>query len=181
MRLTGTEPALPPLILTVELEPRLQAWAQQMRDRHFPPDRNIVPAHITMFHALPPEAETIIQAALSPRPRPGVVMDAPFLLGRGVAYRIRSPEIAAIREDLVSRFSSLHLTAQDRAVWRPHLTIQNKVQPEQAQRLHEELGRGYSPVRAWAQALCLWRYLAGPWELLTRFPFDAEGSEGEVF
>ncbi|MBS1051340.1 hypothetical protein [Gluconobacter japonicus] len=36
-----------PLILTLELEKSVQDWAQSMRERHFPKERNIVPAHIT--------------------------------------------------------------------------------------------------------------------------------------
>ena len=48
-------------------------------------------------------------------------------LGRGVAIRIESPDLAAIRERLADAFAPL-LTPQDAAGWRPHVTVQNKVE-----------------------------------------------------
>ncbi|HKT76092.1 MAG TPA: 2'-5' RNA ligase family protein, partial [Sphingobium sp.] len=30
------------------------AWAEEQRRAHFPADRNVVPAHVTLFHHLPP-------------------------------------------------------------------------------------------------------------------------------
>jgi len=128
-----------PLILTLELAPEAQAWAQAMRDTHFPPGRDIVPAHVSLFHALPPDREALIRSHLAPpRPAPAVWIEAPYLLGRGVAFRVACPEIAAIRAGLRARLPAERLTRQDRAPWQPHLTVQNKVAPEEARAL---LGR----------------------------------------
>ena len=45
------------LIVTAMLPPDIFAWAEGLRRAHFPPERNLVPAHLTLFHALPPSAE----------------------------------------------------------------------------------------------------------------------------
>ena len=42
-----------PLILTLMLDAGTQAWLEALRRAHFPPGRNLVPAHVTLFHALP--------------------------------------------------------------------------------------------------------------------------------
>jgi len=42
-----------PLVLTLALDAASEAWLQALRDAHFPPARNVVPAYVTLFHALP--------------------------------------------------------------------------------------------------------------------------------
>ena len=42
-----------PLILTLMLDEGTQAWLDALRRAQFPPERNLVPAHVTLFHALP--------------------------------------------------------------------------------------------------------------------------------
>ena len=46
-----------PLILTAQLPPDLHSWATRLRDEHFPPERNYLEAHVTLFHALPGQCE----------------------------------------------------------------------------------------------------------------------------
>lgn len=55
-----TETALRPLILTLVLDAQLFKALNALRVRHFPPERNVVPAHVTLFHALPSEHEAMI-------------------------------------------------------------------------------------------------------------------------
>jgi hypothetical protein len=55
-------------------------------------------------------------------------------LGGGVAFRIVSDDLDAIRAELADAFHGL-LGAQDAGGWRPHITIQNKVRPKQARAL----------------------------------------------
>ena len=55
-------------------------------------------------------------------------------LGGGVAFRVVSDELDAIRDDIADHFHGL-LCAQDAAGWRPHVTIQNKVAPREARAL----------------------------------------------
>ncbi|MEI9928144.1 MAG: 2'-5' RNA ligase family protein [Sphingomonas sp.] len=115
---------------------------------HYPPERNRLPAHLTLFHQLPPSAADELKQRLSfetrgiraPKTRaPGLMP-----LGRGVALRIESPELAAIRERLAGAFSQL-LTMQDAGRWRPHVTIQNKVAPVLAKALIAALSRDLRP------------------------------------
>ena len=63
------------------------------------------------------------------------------------------------------------LTPQDKAGWRPHITIQNKVAPEQARQLQAKLAASWTPFEALGEGLLLWRYLGGPWELVEEFRF----------
>jgi 2'-5' RNA ligase len=91
-------------------------------------------------------------------------------LGGGVAYRIESPELDAVRNELRHDLQGL-LTAQDSAGWRPHVTIQNKVTPKVARELLAKLERGFSPRPLAVSGLGLQRYLDGPWEKIATYPF----------
>ena len=94
-----------------------------------------------MFHALPPSALDEIRTRLSALTKgkpPRATVAGLLNLGGGVAYRIHSPELEALRDDLAEHLHGL-LSAQDQAGWRPHVTIQNKVEPKVARRLHAVL------------------------------------------
>ena len=68
-----------------------------------------------------------------------------------------------MRYDLAEAFHGL-LTPQDRAPWRPHVTIQNKVEPREARRLQQLLRAGFQPRPLAIRGLASWHYLGGPWE-----------------
>src|SRR5215217_6904909 len=57
--------AADPLVLTLALDAATAAWLEALRRAHFPPERNLVPAHVTLFHALPGEAIAAVRAALA--------------------------------------------------------------------------------------------------------------------
>ncbi len=156
-----------PLILTLELAQPAQDLFQSLRNRHFPPGRNVVPAHVSLFHALPGAETPAILRRLRAvaATRPPVRVEAPFLLGRGVGFRLDSPALAALRAGLARDWSPW-LTAQDRQGYRPHVTVQNKVSPEEARLTLERLAAGFVPFATEGAALRLWRYLGGPWEAL---------------
>jgi len=164
-----------PFILTAALEESAFDWFDDLRRAHFPPERNQVPAHLTLFHRLPGEheaqiAETLKAAcAAAPGPLP-IRVRGPWSLGRGVAYRLEAPELEALRADLARRFEPW-LTAQDRAPFRPHITIQNKAEPDAAKALLAELQHAFEPFETEAVGLLVWRYLGGPWEPVARLPF----------
>ena len=42
-----------PLVLTAALDDETFDWLDGLRRRHFPPERNHLAAHLTLFHALP--------------------------------------------------------------------------------------------------------------------------------
>lgn len=161
------------LIVTAELDQSDFGWLEGLRRRHFPPERNQLPAHLTMFHALPPSAESEARtrlAALAKLPAPHAMVAGLMDLGGGVAFRIVSDELDAIRAELAEIFHGL-LSAQDGAGWRPHVTIQNKVVPKVARALREELERGFAARPLRIAGLGLHRYLGGPWERLAIYKF----------
>jgi 2'-5' RNA ligase superfamily len=165
-----------PLVLTLALEPAAQSWLQSLRDAHFPPGRNLVPAHVTLFHHLPGgEIEAIaatLAAACGATPAPAVRLGPPRFLGRGVALAVAAPGLAALRARLAAGWAAW-LTPQDRQGWRAHATVQNKVPAEQARALHAALAATLPVREARAEALLLWHYRGGPWEAAGRFAFAA--------
>lgn len=166
-------PVAGPLIVTAELGPADFAWLDAQRRAHFPPERNQLPAHLTLFHALPPSAldEVRTRLATMARSKPPRAQIAGLLnLGGGVAYRIHSPELEAIRAELADGFHGL-LSAQDNTGWQPHVTIQNKVEPKVARRLQSVLEASFEPRPLAIPALELSEYLGGPWAPLGRWPF----------
>lgn len=162
-----------PLIVTAELAPPDFAWLNDLRRRHYPAERNRVPAHLTMLHAVAPSAEAelrqILRTMSEERP-PQARVAGVKNLGGGVAFRIASEELDAIRAEIALRLRGL-LTAQDSPGWSAHVTIQNKVPPRDAKALVQALGDGFTgrPIRI--SGLGLHRYLGGPWETLRTFPF----------
>jgi 2'-5' RNA ligase len=162
------------LILTLELDEASFLWFDDLRRRWFPPERNFVPAHVTLFHNLPgAELDAIqetVRRACAATPPFALEVTGPWSLGRGVAYRLRSPEAEAFRGRLSEAFGPW-LTAQDRQPWRPHVTVQNKADPAEAKALLSELQHAFEPFDVEGRGVLLWRYLDGPWEALDRVPF----------
>jgi hypothetical protein len=161
------------LIVTAELAPADFAWLNALRRRHYPAERNQVPAHLTLIRTLPPSAEPEVREVLrsmaagaAPRAWVAGVMD----LGRGVAFRVASEELDAIRDEIADRLSGL-LMAQDCAGWSAHVTIQNKVEPRDARELIRSLGADHQRRPLHISGLGLHRYLGGPWGSLRVFPF----------
>jgi hypothetical protein len=171
--LIGTDgPA--PIIVTALFGRRDQGWFDMMREKHFPPERNQLAAHLTLFHHLPPSAADELKHRLTQETRgvraPDARVRGPMSLGRGVAFRIDAPELVAIRARLADAFAGL-LTPQDAGGWRAHVTIQNKVQPSVARLLLAEIERGFEPRGVEIAGLATWWYRGGPWEPLSRHMF----------
>lgn len=166
----------PPLIVTAALDEGAFAWFEDLRQSHFPRHRNQVPAHLTLFHALPGEHERavaqVLKAACQMRRPLQMDVRSPWSLGRGVAYRLASSDLDQVHGELAEAFAPW-LTRQDRAPFRPHITIQNKAEPEEAHQLLEHLQMEFEPFQIFAEGLLLWRYLGGPWALVDRFDFEA--------
>lgn len=161
------------LIVTAALGPEDFAWLDGQRRAYFPPERNQLAAHLTMFHALPPSAEAEAarvlarEAAASP---PVAKVAGLMNLGRGVAYRIVSDDLEAIRRAVAEHFHGF-LTAQDSQGWRPHVTVMNKAEPAAAKAVLRELEARFTPRPLRIAGLELHRYLGGPWERIGRWSF----------
>ena len=163
-----------PLILTARLQPESQLYFDQLRCRHFPPERNFLPAHLTLFHALPGENSAAIASQLNDvaRREPPMEGSASRLrsLGGGVAFDIDCPRLVTLRASLARIWHS-DLTRQDRQTPRLHITVQNKVSPGTAQALLGELSQSFQLLPLLFEGLDLWRYLHGPWAFVEGFPF----------
>ena len=161
------------LIITAELGQVDFSWIEGLRRANYPPERNHVPAHLTMFHALPPSSETELRARLSRivcRPPPSTTIAGLMDLGGGVAFRIVSPGLDEIRDELGEHLHGL-LGAQDSGGWRPHITIQNKVPAKHARDLIERLEAQFRPRSLAISGLGVHRYLDGPWERIATYAF----------
>ena len=162
-----------PLIVTAELGSEDFRRLDELRRRHYPAERNRLPAHLTLFRGLPPSAEpearrVLGRLAAEPPPRAQIagLMD----LGGGLAFRIVSEDLDRIREEIARTMHGL-LSAQDSGGWLPHVTIQNKVDPKAAKALKRSLEAQFMPGPLRIAGLGLHRYLGGPWETLQVYPF----------
>ena len=163
-----------PLVLTLKLDPIAFERLNLLRQQHFPAKRNFLPAHVTLFHALPGDQESAIRQTLQTLCRQTSKLSVRFptlrSLGRGVAIAIESPKLIEVRNQLAQGWSS-ELSAQDRQGYRPHVTIQNKVTSDEARCLYEQLSQTWQPIEGSGEGLLLWHYRGGPWELAAEFEF----------
>ena len=161
------------LIVTAEIAPADFAWLDRLRRANYPLERNQLPAHLTMFHALPPSAEGEVRrslARLAVEAPPRASIEGVMNLGGAVAFRIVSTDLDEMRRELTANFRGL-LSAQDSAGWRPHVTIQNKVSVRIARKLLDDLEREFRPKPLGIVGLGLHRYLGGPWERVETYSF----------
>tara|TARA_E500000305_G_scaffold92286_1_gene80278 strand:- start:439 stop:945 length:507 start_codon:yes stop_codon:yes gene_type:complete len=163
-----------PLIVTAELPQDLYSWATQLRAQHFPPERNYLKAHVTLFHALPPfcrdeAGEALARLAGANAPVPAR-LDSIMNLGRGTALRIESPAMLDLRAELAHRFHGL-LTPQDEHSPRLHITVQNKVTPAEARELQAQLSASFAPRDFEFRGFELHTYRGGPWDFEKRWRF----------
>jgi hypothetical protein len=154
-----------PLIVIAELGRGDFARLDALRRTHYPPERNQVPAHLTLFRSLPPSAGDEVRRSLAraaSRHRPQSEISGVMDLDGGVALTVHSPELDAIRAELADEFHGL-LSAQDQGRWTPHVTIQNKVEPRVARALLRSLRESFEPRPLEIIGLQLVRYVDGAW------------------
>jgi len=160
-----------PFILTAVLPADLQAFAEGLRRAHYPPDKNHLHAHVTLFHAFAPSLleelrDYLPRLAAEFAPPEGAVKGV-MDLGKGTAIALDAPQLLALRAGVAEHFRG-SLTAQDLHEPRPHVTIQNKVAKAEARALQARLPALLAPWIAKGRfafpALALHRYCGGPWE-----------------
>ncbi len=165
-----------PLVLTARLDAASLEYFDVLRTKHFPPERNFLAAHATLFHHLPGENIDEIVERLETdaqmRPPFAVTFDSWRFLGRGVAMKITSVELVNFRNKLAACWQD-RLTPQDRQKFQPHITIQNKTEPQAARELFEDMSRRHQPFEGVVIGTTLWSYLGGPWRLEKEFLFAA--------
>ncbi len=170
----------PPLILTVKLDADSFGFFDALRQKHFPPERNFLAAHITLFHRLPGEKFSRIEDDLQRVCAEYEAFELRFptlrFLGKGTAAEVESAELVQLRATLAALWDE-RLNNQDRQKFKPHITIQNKVAADEARQLFETMRASWQNEVAVAVGLQLWRYLGGPWKLANEFVFGKTNSK----
>jgi hypothetical protein len=167
-----------PLIVTALFGDGDNGWLQELRRAHYPAERNQVPAHLTLFRHLPPSVEGELRrrlASCAATPAPEAAIAGIMDLGEGTALRVESEGLEDLRQDLALALRGL-LTPQDMTPWRPHVTIQNKVEPKEARSLQARLRAGFERRPLAIRGLGLWRYLDGPWAPVRSWAFRGRSS-----
>lgn len=163
-----------PIILTATMAPADAAWATALRDQHFPPERNYLRAHITLFHHLPgpqwPLVRDMVKRLCADNPPPKARIDRILNLGRGVAFHVDSPDLLTLRAELADAFFGL-LTPQDSHKPRLHITVQNKVEPAAARRQLTQLEADFTPRPLSIVGIDAHYYRGGPWEPIQGWKF----------
>jgi 2'-5' RNA ligase len=163
-----------PLIVTAKMDADSFEFLNALRRQHFPPERNHLSAHITLFHNLPgeflDEIEDYLKITASRQYEFKLQFTSLKFIGRGSVVEIDSPPLVSLRNKLANQWNDW-LTPQDRQKSTPHVTIQNKVAPEEARNLYEQLQESWQPRTGMATALQLWHYKGGPWQLANEFDF----------
>jgi len=163
----------PPLLITGELPPDILAWADGMRKAYFPPERNRLRAHVTLFHALPNAVEDELRqllGELSAAPPPKARISGLMKLGGGTALAIDCPELVDLHGRIAERMHGL-MTRQDAQPLKLHITIQNKVSGEEARALQADLGSTLEPRSFRFHGFGLYAYEDGLWRPIRNFAF----------
>lgn len=154
-----------PIIVTAVFGQDDFAWLEGLRRLHYPAGRNQVPAHLTLFSHLPPGIERELDqrlAGITRAPPPRALIAGILDLDGGTAFRVDSEDLENIRAELGEALHGL-LTPQDSSPWRPHVTIQNKVDRRKARQLQAELRSRFQPRPLAIRGLASWSYAGGPW------------------
>jgi 2'-5' RNA ligase len=163
-----------PLILTLRLDDAAHTYFNALRRQHFPPAINYLDAHLTLFQHLPgAELQTVgeeLHARCPQHSELSLQVTGLRSLGRGVAFTLECPLLRALHQELQEAFAP-HLTPQDQQKLQPHVTIQNKVEPDTARQLLATLQADFAPFGALGTGLDLWAYRGGPWEKVAEYPF----------
>ncbi len=166
-------------IVTLGMDTGSAAWFEAQRRQYYPPALNRIPAHLSLFHALPGDASIrhVLREAASASTTFRMQVTGLRSMGRGVLYGLESPELMRLHAGLVNQFRTF-LIPQDKQPLRPHVVVQNKVEPAEAKALLAKLEAQFSPREVQAVGLDWWEYLGGPWRHLERFDFA--GAAGPV-
>ncbi|KAI0379341.1 hypothetical protein F5Y04DRAFT_283125 [Hypomontagnella monticulosa] len=155
-----------------------------LRERYYPPALLRIPAHISLFRALPgsklPLLRIEVAAAVSRlKPFKICAVGPPIRIGRnGAGVSVTGLEPA---RELVRTFQEKWrdvLSRQDRRAFHGHYTIMNKVDdPGVLTRCMGELCRYFDPggCPGMALGLTLWQYNGGWWKREADFAFSGVG------
>jgi len=155
----------PHLVLAV-LPDAVQARLDALRRAHYPAERNRVPAHCTLFHAVPGmvagELTSVLARMTANTPPPMARIDRVIDLDGGTALALVSADLVEIRESLADHFHGL-LTGGDAVAPRFHITVQNKVERRDAHILQAELATSWRATDTTVAGIAVHRVIDGAW------------------
>ena len=151
-------------VLTLRMDEVSFARLDQWRRRYGPPDINLIPAHLTLFDALAPEQLAKLADAHATVGSQAIPLQfvRPILAGRGVAIAVARGNLTAFHGRMIEALGQ-GLTRQDRARFRPHVTIQSKVTREDAKAAFARVSSNFEPWSGRGIGLDVWRYLGAKW------------------
>jgi 2'-5' RNA ligase len=162
-----------PFVVAAAVDPGTQEVFDRLRRTHFPPERNRLAAHLTLFHALPGDALGDVLDAVRracARPAPTAQVTGVRSLGRGAALVVASPGLSAARAAVAADFAG-RLTRQDGHGFSAHVTVQNFVDPAVARATVQQLTVELTPWEFTVTGLAVHRYAGGPWDHVETVPF----------
>lgn len=130
-------------ILTAEMDDDSFAWLDGLRRRHFPPERNFLPAHLTLFYRLSSAQVARLRSIDLTSAPVELRFDHVVFLGSSVALRVRSTELEGLRSEARTAVGD-ELSRQDSQPWKPHVTIQNKTSGDVARQLYRALDSSFA-------------------------------------
>src|SRR3954470_17575585 len=92
-----------PVILTLSLDDNSQQFFNKMRHQYFPPERNYLDAHLTLFHHLPAnEPQIMIDIKLAAKTYTTLPLQVTEIksIGNGVAYKIECAQLQQLHRYL---------------------------------------------------------------------------------
>ncbi|KAG7575307.1 hypothetical protein FFLO_00471 [Filobasidium floriforme] len=194
-----------PLILTLTLDKASHAFLTNLRSKYFPPSRNFLSAHVTLFHAIPPhrinELNQHLNHICATTGGWDVFIGEPKAMGkRGVLVNVRERPSATVENIHHELLTSLNrgvksnddrLTDQDaRPLGKPHVTILNKAKDEeQVDKCLQEVLKVFEEMKQPGQkngqqvgraiGFELWEYMGGPWKPLKAYWLKGEEQHPE--
>lgn len=165
-----------PLILTLNLDSASFHFFDALRQKYFPPERNFLAAHVTLFHHLPDAEIEIVKNDLAEICRKFAPFSLKFtrwrFLGKGSAMTIESDDLLKLRANLANKWFAW-LTPQDGQKFQPHITVQNKTEPAEAKILFEKLSADWKEKTGGGEGLSLWHYENPRWRLAETMSFQS--------
>lgn len=171
-------------VLTIKLEDSLSVPMNDLRRQYFPKRINRTPAHLTLFHALPHSHMDALDQGLyhlSSGTKPFLVTTGgPFRMRKGVGVNVDSGyrELKQVHSELQSQWMPF-LSEQDQSGFRPHWTVMNKVDEEEAvehalSAVRQELSQNTKEGRA--IGFDLWKYERGNWIWAKEYDFSTKSA-----
>lgn len=162
-----------PLLVTADLPGEIFKWADGLRRAHFPPERNKLKAHVTLFHALPPSVEDELRELLGGLARqapPAARIKGLMKLDGGTALAVESPGMANLHAEIQHHMRGLTIL-KDSGPLRLHITIHNKVSAKEARALQAQLEAVLKPREFRFRGFELFAFREGFWQSIRAYPF----------